>query len=137
MDLQTVDTGLLQSRYRLTKQRAAVLRALNDGSHLTAESIHERVRLALPSVSLGTVYRTLDILRQLGLVQMFNHSGNAALYEATLDKHHHLLCTRCHTLTNVHADGIAQIAQGIANQAGYADTEFALTVFGRCPNCRR
>ncbi len=75
MDLKAVDAGLLQSRYRLTKQRAAVLRALGDGRHLTAETILERVRTELPGVSLGTIYRTLDILRGIGLVQVFSFGG--------------------------------------------------------------
>ena len=69
-DTKGVDAGLLQSRYRLTKQRAAILRALEDGRHLSAETILERVRAQLPGVSLGTIYRTLDILRSIGLVQI-------------------------------------------------------------------
>ena len=71
-DTKGVDAGLLQSRYRLTKQRAAILRALGDGQHLSAETILERVRTELPGVSLGTIYRTLDILRGIGLVQLFS-----------------------------------------------------------------
>ena len=74
-DTKGVDAGLLQSRYRLTKQRAAILRALEDGRHLSAEEILERVRAQLPGVSLGTIYRTLDILRSIGLVQIFAHAG--------------------------------------------------------------
>ena len=103
MDAKGVDAGLLQTRYRLTKQRAAILRALEDGSHLSAETIHERVRAELPGVSLGTIYRTLDILRGIGLVQMFSHGGSAARYEAALDKHHHLVCEKCGTILNVQA----------------------------------
>ena len=98
-DSKGVDAGLLQTRYRLTKQRAAILRALEDGAHLTAEAIHERVRVALPAVSLGTIYRTLDILRAIGLVQVFAHGG-AARYEAALDKHHHLVCGNCGEIVN-------------------------------------
>ena len=80
--LMAADVGLLQSRYRLTKQRAAVLRALGDGGHLSAETILKKVRAELPAVSLGTIYRTLDILREIGLVQAFTHGTDAARYEA-------------------------------------------------------
>ena len=116
MDVKTVDAGLLQSRYRLTKQRSAVLRALGDGTHLSAETILDRVRSELPGVSLGTIYRTLDILRELGLVQLFSFGGAATRYEAALEKHHHLLCSDCRALTNV---------------------DFSLTIVGRCENCER
>ena len=137
MDVKTVDAGLLQSRYRLTKQRAAVLRALGDGTHLSAETILERVRGELPGISLGTIYRTLDILREIGLVQLFSFGGSAARYEAALDKHHHLLCTNCRELTNVHADGVAQIAQQIAEREGYTEFDCALTIVGRCNDCAK
>ena len=101
VDVKGVDAGLLQTKYRLTKQRAAILRALDGAAHLSAETILERVREELPGVSLGTIYRTLDILRELGLVQVFSHAGSAARFEAVLEKHHHLLCTKCTQLVNI------------------------------------
>jgi Fe2+ or Zn2+ uptake regulation protein len=135
MDLKTVDAGLLQSRYRLTKQRAAVLRALDDGGHLSAETILERVRAERPGVSLGTIYRTLEILREIGLVQVFSHGGSAARYEATLEKHHHLLCLHCRRIENVQPEGVARIAEEVAARSGYVDIDYALTIVGRCAEC--
>ncbi|MGD1066637.1 MAG: transcriptional repressor, partial [Vulcanimicrobiaceae bacterium] len=120
--------------YRLTKQRAAVLRALEDGAHLTAEAIHERVRAALPAVSLGTIYRTLDILRAIGLVQVFSHGG-AARYEAALDKHHHLVCVTCSEIVNVPAPQIGAIALAVAQDHRYSGVDAALVVTGRCNRC--
>jgi len=137
MDVKTVDAGLLQSRYRLTKQRAAVLRALGDGTHLSAETLLERVRNDLPGVSLGTIYRTLDILREIGLVQVFSFGGIAARYEAALEKHHHVMCSDCRELINVHADGVADIARAIADDSGYTDVDYSLTIVGRCPDCSK
>ncbi|GAC1403475.1 MAG: Fur family transcriptional regulator [Candidatus Velthaea sp.] len=135
MDSKGVDAGLLQSRYRLTKQRAAILRALEDGAHVSAETILERVRAELPGVSLGTIYRTLDILRQIGLVQMFSWGGMAARYEASLDKHHHLVCEICHDILNVPAPTVQTVAQSIADAHRFDDIDAALTITGRCPNC--
>jgi Fe2+ or Zn2+ uptake regulation protein len=135
MDSKGVDAGLLQSRYRLTKQRAAILRALEDGTHLSAETILDRARAELPGVSLGTIYRTLDILRQIGLVQMFTYAGMAARYEASLDKHHHLVCDVCHEITNVPAPDVQRVAQTIAEGHRYDDVDASLTITGRCPDC--
>lgn len=134
-DSKGVDAGLLQSRYRLTKQRAAILRALGEGQHLSAEAILERVRAELPGVSLGTIYRTLDILREIGLVQLFAHDGGAAKYEATLEKHHHLLCSVCGELRNVPAVELLALAQTVAREHGYDQVDAALVVTGRCPRC--
>ncbi len=135
MDVKSVDAGLLQSRYRLTKQRAAVLRALGTGTHLSAETILERVRDEMPSVSLGTIYRTLDILREIGLVQAFSFAGSAARYETTLVKHHHLLCSTCRELTDIHAEGIGELARSIASREGFSNVDCALTITGRCASC--
>ncbi len=137
MDAKTVDAGLLQSRYRLTKQRSAVLRALGDGTHLSAETVLERVRAEMPGVSLGTIYRTLDILREIGLVQLFSFGGSAAQYEAALEKHDHMLCSVCRTLTNVKAEGLGDIARAIALREDYSDVDYSLTIVGRCPDCTR
>ncbi|MBD5657806.1 MAG: transcriptional repressor [Candidatus Eremiobacteraeota bacterium] len=135
--MKTVDAGLLQSRYRLTKQRAAVLRALGDGAHLSAETILERVRHDLPGVSLGTIYRTVEILREIGLVQIFSFGGTAARYEAALQKHHHVMCSDCYELINVYAEGVGEIARGIAADTGYSDVDYSLTIVGHCPACSR
>ncbi len=137
MDVKTVDAGLLRSRYRLTKQRAAVLRALGTGHHLSAETIRERVRGEIPGVSLGTIYRTLDILREIGLVQIFSFGGSAARYEAALEKHYHLLCSACRELTDIRGETIGELARAIATDAGYSDVDVALTITGRCPGCSR
>src|ERR1700681_3707691 len=151
-DGKGVDAGLLQTRYRLTKQPAAILRALEGGAHLTAEAIHQRVRAALPAarpapgaihepvraelpaVSLGTIYRTLDILRAIGLVQVFAHGG-AARYEAALDKHHHLVCLACGEIVNVPAPQVVSIALAVAQDHRYTGIDAALVIIGRCARC--
>ena len=135
MDTRGVDAGLLQTKYRLTKQRAAILRALDGAAHLSAEAILERVREELPGVSLGTIYRTLDILRELGLVQVFSHAGSAARFEAVIEKHHHLLCTQCGALVNIDAPGLADIARKIGGGHEFAEIDCALTITGRCGAC--
>lgn len=136
-DSKGVDAGLLQSRYRLTKQRAAILRALEDGRHLNAETILDRVRAHLPGVSLGTIYRTLDILRSIGLVQVFSHAGAAAKYEAALEKHHHLVCSECGEVVNVAVNEALALAQSVAQDHGFDAVDCALVVTGRCPRCTR
>ena len=133
-DGRGVDAGLLQTRYRLTKQRAAILRALDDGAHLTAEAIHERVRAELPAVSLGTIYRTLDILRAIGLVQVFAYGG-AARYEAALDKHHHLVCVACGEIVNVPVPQVVPIALAVAQDNRYSGVDATMVISGRCARC--
>jgi Fur family ferric uptake transcriptional regulator len=135
MNSNGVDAGLIRSRYRLTKQRAAVLNALDDGAHLTAEALLERVRAHLPGVSLGTIYRTVDILREIGLVQIFTHNGMAARYEASLSKHHHLICDVCHDIVNVNVPALRSVVSAVVSQYHYNDVDASLTLTGRCADC--
>jgi Fur family ferric uptake transcriptional regulator len=135
MDTHGADAGLLKSRYRLTKQRAAVLSALDDGAHLTAEALLERVRHQLPGVSLGTIYRTVEILREIGLVQVFTHNGMAARYEASLSKHHHLVCERCHDIVNVSLPSLGTVVEAIAERYDFGGIDASLTVTGTCSPC--
>lgn len=135
MSSNGVDADLLRSRYRLTKQRAAILAALSDGAHLTAEDLLERVRTEMPGVSLGTVYRTVDILREIGLVQIFTHNGMAARYEASLSKHHHLVCDTCQDIVNVNVPALEQVVNAVAVQYRYEAVDASLTLNGRCATC--
>ena len=90
----------------------------------------------MAGVSLGTIYRTLDILREIGLVQIVSVGGTAARYEAALEKHHHLLCTMCRELTNVSADGLDDIVGEISQRAGFENADFSLTISGHCSDCK-
>jgi len=136
VEARSIDSELIASRYRLTRQRVAVLGAIREGTHQSAEAIFERVRAELPGISLGTVYRTLDILRELGLVTLFSFPGSAARYERASDDHHHIVCSGCNTILDIRTDRLAAIAAELAAEAGYREIDYALTIVGRCPDCR-
>jgi len=136
VEARSIDSELIQSRYRLTRQRVAVLGAIREGTHQSAEDIFARVRAELPGISLGTVYRTLDILRGIGLVTVFSLPGSAARYERGSGDHHHIVCSDCKTILDIRTDRLGAIAADLANDAGYAEIGYALTIVGRCQECR-
>src|SRR5580658_5385278 len=89
---------LLRKRgYRLTPQRFLIMSVIQDAQeHLSVEQIAERVQQRNPYVSLSTVYRTLELLRELGLVRENHLPGEQPHYEASEGKaHHHLVCKHC------------------------------------------
>ncbi len=92
------------------------------------------MRSELPAVSLGTIYRTLDILRGIGLVQVFTFGG-AARYEAALDKHHHLVCVACAEILNVPVPEVGALALSVGQDHRYTGLDAALVVTGRCARC--
>ena len=82
---------------RLTRQRKAVLEVVRGakGHHPDAAWVYQEVRKLVPSISLGTVYRTLEALVEEGYLLPLTRSGEATRYEANLDGHLHMICTRC------------------------------------------
>src|SRR6516165_6001330 len=80
----------------LTPQRLAIYQILaGDDSHPGAEDIYRRIKPNLPSLSLGTVYRTLELFEEHGLVSRVHAFSDQARFDANLEAHHHLVCVRC------------------------------------------
>lgn len=105
---QYVNAGneLLRKRgYRLTPQRFLIMSVIQEaGEHLSVEQIATRVQERSPYISLSTVYRTLELLRELGLVRENHLPGEQPRYEIADGKaHHHLVCRACHAV--IHLDG--------------------------------
>jgi Fur family transcriptional regulator, peroxide stress response regulator len=88
---------------RNTRQRAVILDILSGGhEHLTAEEVYQRARKVLPTVSLGTVYRNLNFLREKGLArEIRNEDAGSARFEAARDLHAHFHCRGCHTVLDI------------------------------------
>src|SRR5438034_9208766 len=89
--------------YRLTPQRFMILSVIQEAEeHLSIDQITERVQKQNPYVSLSTIYRTLELLRELGLVRENHLSGEQPHYEmAESTEHHHLVCRRCRTIIHL------------------------------------
>lgn len=81
---------------KLTHQRLEVYRELLQSTdHPTADRLHQRLRVKLPTISLDTVYRTLATLAERGLINKVETAESLARFEAPIEKHHHLICRRC------------------------------------------
>ncbi|GAA5437955.1 Fur family transcriptional regulator [Deinococcus aquaticus] len=122
---------------RQTKQRAAVIEVLQGArSHPDAAWIHAQVRGQLPSVSLGTVYRTLDALVRDGVVVTLERAGQATRYDYKHegDTHHHAVCRGCGAIFDVDAAVIPTLPAS-ALPAGFQVTDVRLEFLGVCPAC--
>ena len=122
--------------YRTTSQRAEILGVVRQAEgHLTAGEIFERVRRRDPRIAYGTVYRTLHLLAERGLIQELTFADAASRYDKRVDRHDHVSCRECGLILDVDVP-IALIARHVAEeQSGFA-VESHHTVFaGRCPAC--
>jgi Fur family ferric uptake transcriptional regulator len=129
---------LLRSRgLRATPQRLMVLKALSRGGrHLSAEEIHTEIVGAHPSVNLTTVYRTLEMLVDEGIVKRAHLGATRRLYEIRHEAHHHLLCLSCSRVEHIAAAHLAEVEAHLDREHGFEVQETTLTSFGTCSNCR-
>jgi Fur family ferric uptake transcriptional regulator len=110
---------LKQQGHKLTPQRLLIWHILAEGKHLTAEQIHKRVKSEFPGVDLATVYRTLELLVRLGLVQETQVTFGPSRYEATEEiGHNHIICRKCGKVE--HFDGL-KLQEAASNVCEFKD----------------
>ncbi len=123
--------------YRNTAQRSVIhAEVLAAEGHLTAGEIFERVRRRDPRIAYGTVYRTLHLLAQHGLIQELTFADQASRYDKRVERHDHVQCRACGTLVDVDVP-VALIARHVAReQSGYAIDSHHTIFTGHCPTCQ-
>jgi len=134
--LDQLDEALRARGLRATPQRRLVLEAVEVLGHATPEQVCERVQLTAPSVSLSTVYRTLELLEELGTVG-HTHLGHGApeFYPAHHADHFHLVCRRCGHVAEAdlaHAAGLVDVVQ---QRYGFRTDASHLSLHGLCAGC--
>lgn len=122
--------------YRLTPQRQLVLEAVAELGHGTPEEIVAAVRRTASGVNISTVYRTLELLEELGLVRHQHLGHGAPTYSpAVEDDHVHLVCRDCGGVQEVPRAAVRAVAEELQRRRGFVVDLGHLTVFGRCREC--
>ncbi len=139
---RSVETGAqwqaeLRSRgYRLTAQRQLVLEAVGQLGHATPEEISTAVRRTASGVNISTVYRTLELLEEIGLVRHTHLGHGAPTYSVSgNDDHVHLVCRDCEGVEEASTDLVADVVQRLAAEKGFSVDVGHFALFGRCRSC--
>jgi Fur family ferric uptake transcriptional regulator len=124
---------LREKGYRLTPQRELILGAVEELGHATPDEVLAEVRRHSTAVNASTVYRTLEVLEELGLVRHAHLSDRAPTYHATSEhEHFHLVCRNCHKVISVDPDVLETISERLAADYDFTVDVGHLTVFGTC-----
>ncbi len=123
---------------RHSRQRQAILDHLRASrAHPTAAAIYDRLRASLPRLSLGTVYRNLEILRGQGLVRVLGGNGRESRYDGRLVPHGHFCCRVCGRITDLSLSGaLLRDLPALARRSGRPE-DVRLEVNGTCHRCQR
>jgi len=133
------ETFLRSKKLKLTSERLAILAAIfQRDTHFDAEKLHAELRQEGGDISRATVYRSLDLLVQAGLVRKNSLGASHANYEAARgDEHHdHLICLGCNTVLEFFKPNLEELQERICADFGYKLVHHSLQIFGLCPACK-
>ena len=123
---------------RITKQRQVILEELRKlNTHPSADEIYKVVRRRLPRISLGTVYRNLEILAQMGEIQKLELSGSLKRYDWDTNKHYHIRCVRCNRVENIPIAPLNQLEDELYEATVFEIIGHNLEFTGLCPKCSK
>jgi Fur family transcriptional regulator, peroxide stress response regulator len=122
----------------LTPQRLAIYQVLaGDDSHPGAEDIYRRIKPELPSLSLGTVYRTLELFEEHHLVSRVHAFSDQTRFDANLDEHHHLVCERCRRVFDFEDVRLHELPVDETALAGFRVRSQRIQLLGLCRSCQK
>jgi Fur family peroxide stress response transcriptional regulator len=122
----------------LTVQRRDILTAvLQRDDHPSADQVYEFVKGRIPDLSRTTVYRVLDTLVGLGVIRRLHHPGAGARFDGKIDRHHHLVCRRCHRVLDVESKRLDDLRLPRSLRHGFEIEDYSVHFLGVCENCRQ
>lgn len=141
MDAIAFKDKLKRYGYKLTTQRRAVLDVLiqRPGEHLSTEEIYSYVKESFPEIGLATVYRTMQLFEEIGIVNRLNFDDGCSRFELYIDNedhhHHHLICEKCNKVFEVENDLLEEIEKEIGEKYKFYVKNHKVTFYGHCQEC--
>ena len=125
-----------QKGLKITPQRLLILELLKDNrTHPSAEDIHKQLVKTHPTISLATVYKTLETLTKLGKVKELNLRENRIRYDPDTQAHSHLICEKCNQIIDLHSDFVRDLRLPKAYRGNFVVTEKHVEFYGICQRC--
>jgi Fur family peroxide stress response transcriptional regulator len=136
---ETMLQALKSAGYRITSQRKAICRVLAESDeHPSAQMIFEQIRKQDDTLSLATVYNTLDALTHLGVVNVLGEVGDrdSIRYDGDITPHVNLACVRCHRIIDIPSQFVHDLECEVEQNSGYALMGARVLYYGLCPDCQ-
>ena len=123
---------------RMTRQREIILEILKDSSHPSAEMIYAEVRKRLSRISLGTVYRNLKVLKEMGDISELQCSGEYSRFDPNLSNHYHVTCKQCGRIDdiNISPNHLKEMEEEVGRKTGFDISSHCIGFHGLCQDCK-
>lgn len=131
-------TSMLRDKgFKVTPQRLAIYSVLSHTTaHPSAETIFNELQPVYPTMSLATVYKTIEILKEIGLVQVLNAGEDSFRYDANVEPHSHVRCMECGRVDDLENIDASAFIQNVSDHTSYEITGQQFYFYGICPACR-
>ncbi|MGI5998850.1 MAG: Fur family transcriptional regulator [Lutispora sp.] len=132
-------TKILKERgFKVTPQRLAVFNVLkNTKEHPCAETIYNKLLPMYPTMSLATVYKSLEVFKSIGIIQELDLGEGSSRYDANTKQHPHIHCLSCGRVEDVDNDMIYDLLDNVKARTGYNLIKQQLYFYGYCPDCQK
>ena len=122
---------------RMTKQRKKILEVLkNTNSHPTADWIYEQVKKDIPKISLGTVYRNLNVLAEMGKIMILDYGSSYSRFDGNPRNHYHFRCQECGQVFDIEQEVLNELNHKLNQKTEYDISHHRLEFYGTCPECQ-
>lgn len=135
---ERITQKLRELGYRLTPQRVMIVDAIeNSDHHISAEEIYGQVIARYPHMNISTIYRTMDLLKKLGLVTETNlGEGRVRYHSAEKGHHHHLVCQKCGKIIDLDETLLFPLKSALRERHDFEADLRHLAIFGHCSHCK-
>ncbi|GAB4186405.1 MAG: peroxide-responsive transcriptional repressor PerR [Calditrichia bacterium] len=120
---------------RNSKKRNRLLELIKQMEHVTADDVYNVIRQEFPAISLGTVYRNLHQLAEMGEILEFNFGRGPAVFEYAAENHPHFVCESCNTIYNLEVPIESLIVRGVEKNEGHHVNHMNIIIYGTCKHC--
>lgn len=122
---------------KFSKQRELILNyILNSHEHLTADTIYADLKKDNPELSLGTVYRNLTKLTEIGAIKKVSLPNQVDKFDKNLEPHAHFICDKCGSITDINIPGMDEFLDKVSDEDGISIRKYDLTLNGICKKCK-
>ncbi|MFW6281848.1 MAG: Fur family transcriptional regulator [bacterium] len=126
-----------KTKHRMTKQRKLILEVLRSTTtHPTADWIYEQVKKEISNISLGTVYRNLKLLAEMGEISILDFGSSYSRFDGNPENHYHFSCTNCENVFDIDMPIDEIIDKEISNRTPFIVKSHRMEFYGLCPNCQ-
>jgi Fe2+ or Zn2+ uptake regulation protein len=130
---------MAEKKFRMTEQRRIIFDELKKTyEHPSASDVYEKVKQRLPHISLGTVYRNLEILSSRGDIKKLDMASGQRRFDAGVHEHHHIRCIACGRVVDMPSDAqtsFSTIVSNVKKASGYEEVACKVDFYGTCPDC--